>query len=258
MKKLLFVTVILVAQYSGAASLSYHRIQEASYAIHTRFTIGGVERMNREAYLYRLEYLGAQGDDDLEVDAYRLKKLDMISDATKYSYGEIVGYFSGGQLPFLLALWRQGGLEAVLSPEAFFKKPLLFPVLDGVPGEIEPGVQWEAEIPPVILEDDVATQVIAGTIAISNMSPTVVKNRVVAHETLNGRACVQISSTVSVQSEHGATAEYKIKSYFDITNGIPVMNIVEGSGIVLGHKNAKNTFMFYRKEILVSVEYLAE
>lgn len=256
MKLILSLTCMLIpALCLSAESLSFNRVSEATYAIHSRYTVAGVGKTQREAYLFKLEFQQHVQQGPTEADIYRLRKLDMVSEATKYSSGETVGYGTGGQLPLLRVLYEAGQVTGLLSPEAFFKKPLLFPVLDNLPAELADGAEWETTISPVVLEEDVTTKVISGEMAVSTLPPAVVKNRVIAHETLNGRACVRISSTLSVKSPHGATAEYKIESYFDVSDKIPVMNIVEGNGTLLSHQDQQKAFEFYRKETLVSATF---
>lgn len=232
--------------------LAFRRASEATYAIHTRYTVAGVERTQREAYLFKLEFQQQVQQGPIEANIYRLRKLDMVSNATKFSSGETVAYGSGGQLPLLRGLYEAGQVTGLLSPEALFKKPLLFPVLDKVPAALVDGTEWQTSISAIVLEEDVTTRVISGEMAISNLPAAVVSSRVVAHKTLNGRPCVQLCSTVSIRSEHEATAEYKIESYFDVNDGIPVMNIIEGNGTILDRQGQQKAFEFYSKEALVA------
>ena len=247
--KFIWVLTCLLLPSLGLSEepFGFGRMEDATYAVHTRYTVAGVDRFQREAYLYRLEFQKHVEESEIEADTYLLKKLNMVSDATEYSAGTTIGYGLGGQLPVLFDLYKAGNITGALSPDALFKKPLLFPVLSNLPAKLEDGVEWTTTISPIILEEDMATKIMAGDVAVSNLPPAIVRNRVLAHEILDGRACLRISSTISVQSEHGAIAQYKVDSYFGTEDRVPVLNIIEGTGHILDPENNLQSFSFYRK-----------
>lgn len=257
MQKLIIVCMYTFVMMSAsmAKPLTFKQTDSATYAIHTRYTVAGVDRPQREAYLYRLEFQKHIKEAGMEADLYLLKKLSMVSEATEYSSGTIVGYNSGGQLSVLFDAYKNGFINGVLSPPAIFKQPLLFPVLNNMPDQFDEGAEWDTNISPILLEENLIGQVMRGTSAITNLKPAIVKSKIVSHERLYGRLCVRLDSIILIASVHGATAEYKIVTYYDTVNMLPVINIIKGHGIMLNHNEKKQPFKFYRKEILVSATF---
>lgn len=236
-----------------SAPLQFSRVDEATYAVFTSYIVDGVARAQQETHLYRLEFQNHAKVDLLEVDTYRLSKIDMDSAAIRYNTGVSVGFDKRGQLPLLYEACRLGHITGVLSPDVIYKKNLLFPVLENLPPNIADGVEWDVIIPPIILEEDVVTAVISGEKDVTELMPASVKSKILAFIKVNGRECIHLNSTISVKAGKDAKAEYQVESYFDISYGIPVVNIIRGQGTILNNQNKSVAFSFFRKEVLASV-----
>jgi len=238
-----------------SAPLQFSRVDEATYAVFTRYIVDGVARAQQETFLYRLEFQDNAKVDSFEVDTYRLSKIDMDSNAIRYNTGVSVGFDKRGQLPLLYEACRLGHITGVLSPDVIYKKTLLFPALENIPTNIADGVEWEVIIPPIILEENLVTAVISGEKDVTELMPASVKNKVLAFIKVNGRECIHLNSSISVKAGKDTKAEYQVESYFDIAYGIPIVNIIRGEGAVLNNQNKPVAFSFFRKEVLASVVF---